>query len=217
MNEERYRKLMAVARTRQPNLTALMEKVHKPHNLSAVLRSCDAVGVLQAHAVWEAEEVELHNPTSAGARKWVDLMEHNSIAEAVEYLSAEGFVIVAAHPAENAKDFREIDYCEKTAILLGAELEGLTEEALQLADHIVTIPQQGMVQSLNVSVAAAIILYEAQRQRLDAGLYDTPQLGEVALEKLVFEWSYPRVARRLAATGQPYPALTEGGEIIKPA
>ncbi|MEE8148690.1 MAG: tRNA (guanosine(18)-2'-O)-methyltransferase TrmH [Longimicrobiales bacterium] len=211
MNAERFRKLHAVLGRRQPDLTVLMERVHKSHNLSAILRNCDAAGVLQAHAVPPEGGLEIHRHTSAGTAKWVRVVRHHSVAEAVSHLRGEGFRVVAAHAGADGTDYREVDFTQPTAIMVGAELLGLTDEALALSDQQAEIPMLGMASSLNVSVATALLLFEAARQRSAAGMYDETRLGAEAFGRILFEWAYPRVSRRLREEGRPYPPLGPTG------
>ncbi|WP_022797323.1 tRNA (guanosine(18)-2'-O)-methyltransferase TrmH [Thermus islandicus] len=185
---ERRRRLEEVLSRRQPDLTVLLENVHKPHNLSAILRTCDAVGVLEAHAVNPTGGVPTFNETSGGSHKWVYLRVHESVKEAFRYLKEQGFRVYATALREDARDFREVDYTKPVCVLLGAEKWGVSEEALALADGAIKIPMLGMVQSLNVSVAAAVILFEAQRQRLKAGLYDRPRLDPELYQKVLADW-----------------------------
>lgn len=198
---------------RQPDLTVLMEKVHKPHNLSAILRNCDAVGVLEAHAVPTEGGLDVYRATSAGSAKWVPVRTHPDLERAAAALRAGGFRIVAAHPDADARDYREADYTGPTALLVGAELRGVSERALELADERVVIPMVGMVASLNVSVATSLLLFEAFRQRDAAGLYDRPRLDPERYGALLFEWGYPRIAARLREEGRPYPAVAEDGSV----
>lgn len=188
MTEARRRRIEEVLRRRQPDLTVLLENVHKPHNLSAILRSCDAVGVLEAHAVNPTGGVPTFNETSGGSHKWVYLRVHPSIQEAISFLKERGFRVYATALREDAQDFREVDYTKPTAILLGAEKWGVSQEALALSHGAIQIPMLGMVQSLNVSVAAAVILFEAQRQRLKAGLYEHPRLDPDLHQKVLEDW-----------------------------
>jgi tRNA (guanosine-2'-O-)-methyltransferase len=188
VTEARRKRLEEVLSRRQPDLTVLLENVHKPHNLSAILRSCDAVGVLEAHAVNPTGGVPTFNETSGGSHKWVYLRVHPSIQEAYAHLRARGFRVYATALREDALDYRQVDYTRPTAILLGAEKWGVSEEALALADGAIRIPMLGMVQSLNVSVAAAVILFEAQRQRLQAGLYQEPRLEPELYQKVLEDW-----------------------------
>lgn len=212
MNAERFRKLQEVLGRRQPDLTVLMERVHKSHNLSAILRNCDAAGVLQAHAVPPKDGLEIHPHTSAGTSKWVKVVRHRTVQAATDCLRAEGFRIVAAHPGDGGADYRDVDFTAPTAIMVGAELLGLTDHALGLADQLVEIPMLGMARSLNVSVATALLLFEAASQRTSAGMYQTSRLPPEEFERILFEWAYPRVSRRLREDGRPYPPLSSTGE-----
>jgi tRNA (guanosine-2'-O-)-methyltransferase len=214
MLPERFERLRAVLDRRQPDLTVLMDNVHKPHNFSAVLRTCDAVGVFQAHAVWPSPRLRPAHDTAGGSGKWVPVRTHRSIADAVGVLEAGGFTVVAAHPARDAVDFREIDYTRPTAVLLGAELEGVGDEGLELAHRHVVVPMHGHVRSLNVSVAAAVILFEAERQRTAAGLYASTRLAPEIHARTLFEWAHPHVAAWCRRHAKPYPALGEDGTIL---
>ena len=214
MNPERFSKLTTALRRRQPDLTVLMERVHKSHNLSAILRNCDSVGVLEAHAVPPPEGLDVHGHTSAGTSKWVKVVRHPTTQNAVETLKDRGFRVLAAHPGPDATDFRAVDYTRPTAIMMGAELLGLSEEGIALADELVVIPMVGMVHSFNVSVAAALLLFEAFRQRQAAGMYDASRLDPLEYQRILFEWSYPRVARLYREQGTPYPALSPDGGFV---
>jgi tRNA (guanosine-2'-O-)-methyltransferase len=214
MRPERFRRLREVLARRQPDLTVLMDRVHKAHNFSAILRSCDAVGVLEAHAVAPEPGLEVHHATSAGTKKWVSVRRHASVDEAIMYLHERGFRVLAAHPSSSALDYREADYTRPVAITLGAELEGVSARALELADVHVMIPMVGMVHSLNVSVASALLLFEAHRQRSAAAMYEESRLDPEAFERHLFEWAYPTVARARREQGLPYPSLDADGQIV---
>ena len=216
MTPERFSKLRTALARRQPDLTVLMENVHKPHNLSAIVRSCDAVGVLEAHAVVWAKSFDIGHTTSASAGQWVPLVRHADFAAAAQVLKQRGFRLVAAHLSPRAVDFRDLDFTVPTAIVLGQEKYGLTESALGLIDAEAVIPMQGLVASLNVSVAAAVMLFEAQRQRQLAGLYDHSRLSPEVSQRLLFEWSYPEVAAFCRKRDLAYPALDAEGIIVGP-
>ncbi|HSI04773.1 MAG: tRNA (guanosine(18)-2'-O)-methyltransferase TrmH [Myxococcota bacterium] len=214
MSRERVEKLRAVITRRQPDLTVVMENVHKPHNFSAVVRTCDAVGILDAHAVVPPGHVAPNAAVAQSAQKWVRVRTHAAVADAVAAVRQSGHKVVAAHLSERAVDFRAFDYTQPTALLLGQELGGVTEEALALVDAEVVIPMAGLVASLNVSVAAAVILYEAQRQREAKGLYAKPRLSDVEAQRLLFEYLHPDMAEHYAKRGEPYPAFDDDGHIV---
>ena len=213
---ERFQKIMRVLRYRQPDLTVLAEHVHKPHNLSAMLRSCDAVGVGAAHAVAPTGGVATFNETSASAEKWVELLVHNSLDDAHKVLKEQNMQVLAAHFSPQARDYRDADYTKPTCILLGNEKNGVSPQAASLADAHIIIPMFGMVPSLNVSVATAVILFEAQRQRRAAGMYKAPRLNEETMMTQAFRLLYPRLAETCDAQGLPYPALDEEGYMLEP-
>lgn len=227
MTPERLQKIRAVLDKRQPDLSVLMESVSKPHNFSAILRTCDAVGVLEAHAIPprrglpEAEEDvglalkgRTFNQTSGSAAKWMHLNLHQSTEAAFAHLRGRGFKVYAAHLSDKAIDYRQADYTQPACVLLGAEKWGVSPKAAELADAHILIPMLGMVQSLNVSAAAAVILFEAQRQRLNAGFYNQPRLSPQHYQQLLFEWAYPDYAKRYQEQGKPYPKLGFDGEIL---
>jgi len=212
----RFERLKAVLDRRMGNLTLLLEHVHKPHNLSAILRTCDAVGVLEAHAVSLPGRLPRFNSTAQGSEKWVPLQLHASGPEAMQALRAQGFRLYGTHLSAAAIDYRHCDFTGPTAFVLGAEKWGLSAAAAAAVDQAIVIPMGGMVQSLNVSVAAAVLLFEALRQRQAAGLL--PRHGEgVAADRrsrLLFEWAHPQVAACCERDGRPYPPLGPDGEII---
>lgn len=177
-------------------MTVVAESVHKPHNLSAVLRTCDAVGIGTIHAVQPTGGVPTYTATSASAERWVDVVVHGTIAAAVAHLRRDGMTIYAAQLSDSAVDYRMVDYVKPCAIIIGNEREGVSEVAAGLADEHIVIPMLGMVQSLNVSVATAVILFEAQRQRLAAGLYDEPRLPRAELAAVAARWLRSPAQRR---------------------
>lgn len=155
MTPDRYQRIQSVLATRQIDLTVCMEEVHKPNNVSAIVRTADAVGIHKVHAVWPDDKMRMLSHTSAGARNWVELETHDTMVDAVQHLKSQGMQVLATNLSDTAIDFREVDYTKPTAIILGGEKNGITQEALNLADQDIIIPMVGMVQSLNVSVASA--------------------------------------------------------------
>ena len=209
MTLRRYTRIRDVLIKRQYDLTILAEDVYKPHNLSAMLRSCDAVGIAKAHAINPTGGVPTYNETSASADKWVELQTHEALEPALSSLRSQNMKLYAAHLSSSALDYRALDYTEPTCILFGNERSGVSERAAEAADAHIIVPMLGMVESLNVSVATAVILFEAQRQRLAAGKYDVSQLGPQALNARLFELLYPRAAKELKNQGLPYPVIDE--------
>lgn len=215
MTPERFKNLQQVLSQRQLDLTVLMDGVHKPHNFNAIIRTCDAVGVFEAHYVPVAGGYKPFSITAKGAQKYVYAHRHETVDDAISQLKAEGKQVLAAHWSERAVDFRSIDYTQPTAIVMGSELKGLSQAAAARVDHHVTIPMMGMVESLNVSVACAVILHQAQQQRLAAGMYDSRDLSDETYERLLFEWSWPKIARLCRRLKKPYPLLNEDGDFNK--
>ncbi len=213
---ERFHKIRRLLEQRQPDLTFVMDNVNKPHNLAAIIRSCDAVGIPEVHAVSYRPSIRTKQHTAAGASRWMKVGVSESAEPICRKLRGQGMQILVATYRPDSVDFRSIDYTRPTAIIVGEELKGPSESALQQADHTIYIPMQGMVESLNVSVAAALILFEAQRQRLDAGMYDTSRFPRKTFDCLLFEYTYPRLSRLCREKGLPYPALDENGAYIPP-
>jgi tRNA (guanosine-2'-O-)-methyltransferase len=213
MSPERYQRIRKLLALRQPSLTVCMEEVHKPHNVSAVVRSCDAVGVHRVHAVAD-KKARLRKGTAMGSQNWVYTDLHANIEDAVTHLKQQNMQILVTHLSDDAVDFREIDYTQPTAIILGQEKLGATQQAIELADQNIVIPMVGMVQSLNVSVAAALVLYEAQRQRQDAGMYAQQQLSEEECQRMLFEGAFPKFKDMCERKGVAYPNIDENGQIV---
>lgn len=213
MTPERFRRLRGILDRRQPDLTVLMDRLEKPHNFSAVLRSCDAVGVLRAHIV-TSDVFRPRRTAAGGVGRYVRVSRHRTVAAAAARLKADGLELIAAHPSDDALDFRALDYTRPTALLLGAEMDGLSTDAHAAADHLVAVPMLGAATSLNVSVAAAVILFEAQRQRMAAGLYDESRLDDDLARDTLFEWAYPRIAALCRRRRVVYPRLGADGELL---
>ncbi len=189
VSEERVQRMWEVARRRQGSLRVVLEDLENPRNISAICRTCDAVGVQFVHVVHRGiHPIVLDKRTSAGSHKWLTIIQHPTIEDCLGELKALGFRIYCTHVDPTAKDFTEVDYTGKVAIVLGNEAHGVSETARKLADERIVIPQVGFANSLNVAAAAAVILYEAFKQRRKAGLYDVPELSESEQEELVKLW-----------------------------
>ena len=217
MTPERIARLRAVLDKRQPDLTVLTDFVHKQRNLSAIVRNCDAVGIQTLHAVVGDEDYRAFRGTAMGSHSWVDVIRHREPQAVLDDLKVDGYQVLAAHFNQRTVDYRAVDYTRPTALLLGAERRGVSNAALARVDRCIAIPMVGMVESFNVAVAAGIILAEAQRQRLVAGMYDSPRLDQKTWRRLFFEWGHPRIRDYCRERGLAYPPLNEEGEIDNPS
>ena len=211
----RFERIKNVLNCRMKNLTVLVEAVNKPHNLSAILRTCDAAGVFEANFISEKDKVKTFNSTSQGSQKWVKLNNHETTISAVSELKKKGFKLYGTTLNERSTDYRNFDYSENTCFVLGAEKWGLSDQLISKVDQSIFIPMSGMVQSLNVSVAASILLFEAIRQRESKSLLPLNGEGLSAeeYEKTLFEWSYPELASIYRKSGNKYPKINQYGEI----
>jgi tRNA (guanosine-2'-O-)-methyltransferase len=202
MTPERRERLMGVLNKRQPDLTVVLENVQDPHNISAVMRTCDAVGIqeiyvlnnrIPRHKKWGAK-------SSSSAAKWLTIHQFSDVAECMAALRAKYDKIFTTHLAADAVSLYGIDFTGSVALVFGNEHGGLSEEIRALADGNFIIPQMGIIRSLNISVACAVSIYEALRQKTAAGHYEQRRLPEGQFEALWKEWS----------TNQP--VQEEGGE-----
>ncbi len=187
----RQERLEHVLARRQPDLTVILENVHDPHNIAAVLRTSDSVGVLRIHTIYTVEvrpEKAFSRRASGGTRKWIEIVHHDSVKDCFAAVHAEGMRILATALSDRAEDFYQTDLTSPVALLFGNEHRGATAEALAASDGHIYIPMQGMVESLNISVAAAVTLFEAQRQRLAVGAYDTPKLDPTTRTRILTDW-----------------------------
>lgn len=189
--ERRQMRTRQVAERRQPDLTVVLENVHDPHNVSAVLRSCDAAGILGVHTIYSEESVPdraYARTTSGSAAKWIDVEHHTSVDTCFSVLRTRGFRIFATALIEAPVDLMDLDLTDPVALVFGNEMRGVSVEAMQLADGALRIPMMGMIESLNISVACAVCLFEAMRQRRAAGAYDQPKLSPGELDIIVNRW-----------------------------
>jgi len=199
LEAKRIARIEQILRHKQPDLQLFCDNVHMSQNISAILRSCDGAGVLYFHyAVNDDRCLRIHKTITQGAHRWV---EHQRIdtAEKVAFLKEkqkEGYQVVVTHLDESSVSFRDIDYTKPTMIVMGNEKDGVSDEILALADKRVIIPMVGMVQSLNVSVASALLLFEAQRQREEAGFFQTPRLSPKEQERIKKLWLHRDVIVR---------------------
>jgi tRNA (guanosine-2'-O-)-methyltransferase len=189
--DRRVARLESALRHRQPDLTVVLENVHDLHNVSAVMRTCDAVGIQTLHFVYTYEqppENVLARRVSAGTAKWLDFHRWDSVESCFASLRSQGMRVLATALSDAAISIYETDFTAAAALVFGNEMRGLSDDAISESDGAIYIPMVGMVQSLNISVSCAVTLYEAYRQRLDAGAYDGPRMSQSDIDRTLDEW-----------------------------
>ena len=178
----REKKFRNVVKSRQPNITVILEDVHDMHNVGAVMRSCDSIGVGEIFVLYtdtQKQTLVVGKRTSAGSKKWMDVHFYTDREACFKHIRSKYDTIVATHLGKSAKSIYEMDLTGSVALLFGNEQLGVSEESLKYADANMVIPQVGMTSSLNISVACAVTLYEAYRQRMVQGNYtENPLLSE---------------------------------------
>ncbi len=195
MNTSREQKLRTVIQQSQPDLTVVLENIFDPLNISAVLRSCDAVGVREVFVVYTKQYLDkrgliLGKRTSGGTFKWIDVYHFEDLEECFRRVRERYGRILATHLGERSSSLYALDLTQPTALLFGNEDDGLSDEALALADGNFAIPQAGFAESLNISVACAVTLFEARRQRETQGFYtEKSKLTSVQQEQLFTRWT----------------------------
>jgi len=199
MIDKRIDRIEEILLRKQSALQVMLDGVHSSQNLSAILRTCDSVGVL--HLYYNTKnnhDLRIHKTITQGAHRWVERIriETQKRVDFLKEKQQKGFQIVVTHLAKSAVTFREVDYTKPTILVMGNEKDGVSKEVVDLADEVIIIPMQGMVQSLNVSVATALILYEAERQLENAGMYAVPQLSNEQRETIRNAWLYRDVIAR---------------------
>ncbi|WP_432737778.1 TrmH family RNA methyltransferase [Maridesulfovibrio sp. FT414] len=186
---QREARVREVLSKRQKDFTLIIDNVWDPHNVSAILRSCDAFGVYGIHLYYtESQWPELDKKSSASGKKWVERTTHSDPAEMIGGLREQGYQILRTGFSENARPLMDFDLSVPSAVILSNEHSGTAPELAELVPDEVYIPMQGMIQSFNVSVAAALILYHGFTQRFAKGMYDTPDFSAEELDRLAADW-----------------------------
>ena len=191
MTPERRNRIESVLQHRQPDLTVVLENVFDPHNISAVMRSCDAVGIreiyvlntrIPRHKKWGAR-------SSSSAAKWMTIHQFEDTVACVKALREKYQTLLTTHLSSDARTLYDIDFTQSVALIFGNEHAGVSEEIRTLTDGNFIIPQVGMIQSLNISVACAVSIYEAYRQKNNAGHYQSSRLPQTEYDALFDKWS----------------------------
>jgi tRNA (guanosine-2'-O-)-methyltransferase len=192
MTPEREERIKNVLDKRQNNLTVILENVFDPHNISAVMRTCDAVGIQDIHVL--NTKIGRHKKwgarSSSSASKWLTIHQHSDATDCFRELRKKYPLILTTHLSSSAISLYQIDFSHPVALVFGNEHDGVSEEIRTLADGNFVIPQVGMIRSLNISVACAVSLYEAFRQKKAAGHYDRIQLESTEYQALWKEWEF---------------------------
>lgn len=190
MTPERKNKITNVLNKRQPDLTLVFENVHDPHNIAAVMRTCDAVGVQDIYILntRENQTKRFGKKSSASAAGWLTIHHFDNVEACFKEVKSRYEKVFATHLGERAVSLYELDFTQPIALVFGNEHSGVSEEALHFCDGNFIIPQVGMVQSLNISVACAVSLYEAFRQRNEIGHYNHVRLPKEQYETLSEQW-----------------------------
>ena len=191
MTSQRESRFRSVIARRQPTLTVVFENVHDPHNIAACMRSCDAVGVMEIFIInnKEASSKRTGKKSSSSARKWLAVHHFENVADCFAEVRKKYAKIYSTKLGADSISLHDLRLTGSVALVFGNEHDGVSPEAAKLSDGNFLIPQFGMIQSLNISVACAVTLYEALRQRIAAGMYDAPQLSPAAAESLFQSWS----------------------------
>ena len=185
MTEGRINTFKNIIKDRTRQVTIVLEELFQPHNASAIIRSCDCFGIQDLHIVENRNEFTIDREIAMGSSKWVNIYSYDSIETCINSLKNQGYKVLATLPNHDAESLYEVNYSQKIAFLFGTELKGLTEKAISMADGYVKIPMYGFTESFNVSVSAALCMYEASKKlrELDRQIWElsTEEKAEVQL------------------------------------
>ncbi len=198
INQERKQRIEEILTQKQPTLQVMLDNVSNSQNISAIIRSCDGVGVLNLYySTVDNLDLRIHKTITQGTHRWLnrERVEFDKRVNFLKKKQKEGFQVVVTHLGEESVSFSKVDYSKPIILVMGNEHDGISNEVLAVADVNIVIPMRGMAQSLNVSVATALILYEAGRQRDEVQMYDEPQISIENREKIMEEWIYRDVIR----------------------
>jgi tRNA (guanosine-2'-O-)-methyltransferase len=187
--KERSQKVKRVLSLRQPDLRVVLEEVTNTHNASAVVRTCDAAGVLYLDIISSSGEAfPVNEAISTRAEKWLHFSYFRSTEDCLDHLKQKGFKIAATCLGEKSIPYTAVDYTQPMAVVFGNESEGISEEARNMADFLIKIPMIGMAQSLNLSVSVGIILYEAMKQRMEKDFHKKNRLSPKDFQSFLKTW-----------------------------
>jgi tRNA (guanosine-2'-O-)-methyltransferase len=197
MTPEREDRLLSVLNKRQPDLTVVLENVFDPHNISAVMRTCDAVGIqhiyilntkIPRHKKWGAK-------SSSSAAKWLSIHQFTDAALCFTELRKHYDLILTTHLDADAVSLYQVNFTQRIALVFGNEHSGVSDDIRAMSDGNFIIPQVGIIKSLNISVACAVTVYEAMRQKWNAGHYNSNKLGPAQFQQLQQEWGFYNIVQ----------------------
>lgn len=192
MTPERRERLLSVLSKRQPDLTVVLENVFDPHNISAVMRTCDAVGIQEIYVL--TNKIPRHKKwgarSSSSAAKWLTVHQFSDAEECFKTIRKKYSKVYTTHLSSDAVSLYDINFTESVALVFGNEHAGVSEEIRAMADGNFLIPQMGIIQSLNISVACAVSIYEALRQKTNAGHYKQQRLDDSTFSELLDQWGF---------------------------
>lgn len=191
MTPERISRIEEVLRHRQGNLTVVLENVFDPHNLAAVMRTCDAVGIQEVYAISDCIPLKKKwgYKSSRSANKWVDLRQFSDRNSCLQALRSKYDMLLGAYIGDGIPSVFETDLTRNMALVFGNEKFGVSDAMRAHCDGFFMIPQMGMIHSLNISVACAVTLYEAMRQKILCGQYGLPGLSATERDVIRERWS----------------------------
>jgi len=193
LTPKRFTKINEVVAKRQKYLTLVLENIHDPHNVSAILRSADAVGIDKVYLIYNSNKFpRIGRISSASAKKWIELIRFKEVKECFDALKKEKFKIYSTYIDNKKKSYSlyDLDLTDRVALVFGNEHTGVSEEVKSFSEKNFTIPMYGMVQSLNVSVAVAVCLYEALRQRESKNMYERSKFSKKELNEKLKKYSH---------------------------
>lgn len=190
MTPERHKRLTTVLQHRQPDLTVVLENVFDPHNVSAVMRTCDAVGIQDIYIL--NNRIPPHRKwgyrSSSTAAKWLSIHQFTDPEKCFEEVRKRYEKVYTSHLSKESSNLYSMDLAQSVALVFGNETFGVSVDIRQYSDGDFIIPQVGIIKSLNISVACAVTLYEAFRQKTAKGHYDSVRIGNEQLQQLKLEW-----------------------------
>ena len=189
VTEERYRRVLHFLTARQETLRLFLDDVKNAHNISAVIRTCDATGVFTVHYYLTEASLSINRGISLGSEQWIQLERVQDRTAFLARMRERSYQCLATSLDPPTIDYREVDYTRPTLLIFGNEKDGISGEVMDHVSQRIKIPMMGMAKSLNISVACAVILYEALRQRDGKGMYETPSLPRETFEAYLRKWT----------------------------